>query len=176
MPGRSWRTAWRTEAAEEEYNKNLARVRTLTDGGQFYYEQKVEKAENMDDLPWMTREMDELKEQLIRDKLRDIQDVRNAIKTRFLKEFPQENKVTFLAYIRMDQYKALIDNYDREVYGKETSAATGAGYFREADPPDQSQRRRDRPAGERIRRSGLGIPLRLYRGNGSGIRYGRQRD
>ena len=119
---------------EAEYNENMARLRSLTDGGKFYYKKKVETVDNMDDLDHMTGEMDDLKEKLIHDKLRNIQDVRNAITTRFLKEFPMDDQVTYLAYIGIDQYKSIINNYDKEVYGTISTSYIGGAYNKEADP------------------------------------------
>ncbi|HVZ80215.1 MAG TPA: hypothetical protein VHE12_05350 [bacterium] len=119
---------------EAEYNDNMARLRMLTDGGKYYYKKKVETVEDMDDVEHMTAAMEELKEELIHEKLRDIQDVRNAITTRFLKEFPRDDKVTYLAYIGIDQYKAIINNYDKEVYGQVSPSYIGGAYNKEADP------------------------------------------
>lgn len=147
------------KAKEEEYQQNMARLRTLTDGGKFYYKKKVEKVQDMSDLNHMTDEMEKLKEDLIHEKLRDIQDVRNAITTRFLKHFPTETEVTYLAYIGMDQYKAIIDNYDKEVYGQVSPDYIGGAYDKEADPWNMPN------VAESV------LPAKVYSNIGWGFRY-----
>lgn len=104
----------RLNEKRRRYKDALDHVKLYTDGSRYYYKHRVLKLDPKD-LDGVQREMDHLKADLIREKLRDIQDVRNGVKTVFYWSFPEDGQFTFVAYIGIRQYDWIIKHYDEEI-------------------------------------------------------------
>ncbi|GEM_PF-4061246 len=128
----------RLKAKREQYQQDQDQVKMITEGGRYYYKQQILQLDNQKDLGRIDEEADQLKKGLIHDQLRDIQDVRNNVKTVFFKNFPEDSQTTLLAYIEITQYNYLVQNYDAEIYRASVNT-TSTSAFGHQSPNDMAK-------------------------------------